>query len=392
MNRKQFIILLVLVVIAGTAGLMIHERNTGAWQRSGPAFGGKLLPGLAVNDVAQIVIRSGTNELDLARRDNLWRVRERWDYPANFAAISDLLLKLSDLKIAQSQEVGPSQLGRFALLPPGPGTNTGTLIEFKDQGGRTLNSVLLGKKHLKQPAGNSPAGGLGDEGWPDGRYVQIGEGAKTLAVISDPLDNVQPKPEPWLNKEFFSLTRLRTIALQYAEATNSWKLTRTSETNDWQLADARADEKPDASKISGVTGPFSSVDFADVSTNTGPEIFNPTNGTVLTVETFDGFVYTARIGAKQGDDYPVTFSIAARPPAERVFAKDEKPEDKAKLDAAFKEEQKKLAEKLAAEKRFENWTYYLPAYAIDPFLRTRKQLMAEPKAEPSPEPPAPPEK
>ena len=52
--------------------------------------------------------------------------------------------------------------------------------------------------------------------------------------------------------------------MQFPEATNSWKLTRASATNDWQLADAKPDEKLDSSKISGVTSPFSSASFNDV--------------------------------------------------------------------------------------------------------------------------------
>ncbi len=72
-------------------------------ERRRTTIGQKLLPNLAVNDIAQITIQSGTNELNLAKRDNLWRVRERGDYPANFSQISDLLLKLADLKIVQTR-------------------------------------------------------------------------------------------------------------------------------------------------------------------------------------------------------------------------------------------------------------------------------------------------
>jgi Flp pilus assembly protein CpaB len=131
MNRKQFIILLVLVALIGTAGWIVRKHNQGSWQSSGQATG-KLLPNFPLNDVAQVIIQSRTNNLHLVRRDNVWRVQERADYPANFSQISDLLIKLSDLKISQSQDVGPSQLGRFELLPPGAGAGTGTLLQFND--------------------------------------------------------------------------------------------------------------------------------------------------------------------------------------------------------------------------------------------------------------------
>jgi hypothetical protein len=385
MNRKQFIILLVLVVVVGAAGLLVRQRNSDSWQSSGPAIGQKLLPNLAVNDIAQISIKSGTNELNLAKRDNLWRVRERGDYPANFSQISELLVKLADLKVAQSEDIGPSQLGRFELLPAGPGTNTATAVDFKDQNGKSLNWIMLGKKHLAKPPKNSQFGGMGDEGWPDGRYVMTGTGAKRLLVISDPLDTLQPKPETWLNKDFLSVEKPRAIAVQFPEATNSWKLTRASETNDWQLADAKAGEKLDASKISSVTSPFSSPSFNDVAPAGSA---SAASNTVLTVETFDGFTYVSKIGPKQNDNYPVSVSITASLATERPTAKEEKPDAKAKLDKEFKDQQSKLAEKLAKEKALANWVYQLPAYSVDEMLKTRNQLLVEA----STNPPAPPQK
>jgi len=306
-------------------------------------------------------------------------VRERGDYPANFSQISELLLKLADLKVAQREDLGPSQLGRFELLPPGTGTHAGTRLEFKDQSGKTLDSMLLGKKHLKQPAANSRQGGMGDEGWPDGRYVMTGTGAKTVAVISDPLDQVQSQPQSWLDPEFFSLEKPRRIAVQLAEATNSWQLTRASETNDWQLADAKPGEKLDETKISSVTSPFSSTRFSDVSPLDSGKT---TNGPVLTVETFDGFTYVVQIGPKQGDNYPVSFSLTANLPAERVAGADEKAADKIRLDQEFKARRTQLTEKRTRESAFTHWIYSLPAYTVDPVIKTRGDLLVEaPKPE-----------
>ncbi len=370
MNRKQFIILLVLVAVVGAAGLFVRHQNRASWKGAATTIGQKLLPNLPVNDIAQITIKAGAGEATLIKRDNLWRVHERGDYPANFSQISDLLLKFADLKVVQSEEIGPSQLGRFELLPPGSAANSGTLVEFKDAGGKVINSVLLGKKHQKKPAGNSP----NDEGWPDGRYVMAGVNTRTLAVIADPLDSVQTGPAAWLNKDFLSIENPRAIAVQFPEATNSWKLTRASATNDWQLANAAKDEKLDSTKVAKVTNPFGSPAFNDVAAS------NPagqTNATLMTVETFDGFTYVAQIGREQAENYPVSFSIAATIPTQRIANKDEKPEDQARLDKEFKDQQARLTGKLAKEKAFENWTYQLPAYSIDEVLKSRGQLMVD---------------
>ena len=376
MNRKQFILLLVLVVVIGTAGLVIRQRGQSSWHSAGQAIGQKLLPDLPVNDIAQITVKAGGSELNLARRDNVWCVRERNDYPANFSEISRLLLKFADLKVVQSEEVGASQLGRFELLPPGAGAKTATQIEFKDQSGKTRNSVLLGKKHMNKARGGQFGGMGGDEGWPDGRYVMVGSGAKTLAVVSDPLDNVQPKPEAWLNKDFVHIEKPRAIAVLFTAATNSWKLTRATETNDWQLADAKADEKLDSAKISGVTSPLSSASFSDVAALNAS---NAPAGTTLTVETFDGFTYVAKIGASENGNYPAKITVSANLATARVAGKAETAVEKAKLDKEFKENQAKLAEKLATEQRFANWVYQLPGDTVDSLLKPKQELLVEEK-------------
>jgi hypothetical protein len=406
MNRKQFLILLVLVLLLGGAGLIIHQRGSRSWEDSASTLGGKLLPNLPVNDIAQITLQAGTNQLHLVRTDNRWRVYERGNYPANFSQISDWILKLADLKIAQNQDVGPSQLARFALLPPGPATNTATLVELADANGKTLASLLLGKKHLKKSTGAQPMMGLGDQAWPDGRYVMVGANRTTLDVIADPLDNAEPKPDQWLSKDFLNVENPSAITVAFPEATNSWQLTRASETNDWQLAAAGPKEKLDADKISGVTSPLSSASFNDVlPPDIKPEAAGLTNLTRLTVATFDGFTYTAQIGPKQAENYPVAVTVtavlppepapavAAQPAAPAKSVTEAKPSaDKVAADKAVaeaKEHRKTLTDKLAREQQCEHWTYLMPAYALDAVLKPRTELLVTETNTPSA--PLPPE-
>lgn len=381
MNRKQFIILLVLVAVIGGAGLIVHQHNRQSWQNAGSQMGQKLLPDFDVNKVTQIRMQSGTNVLDLAKRKDTWRVTERADYPADFSKISDLMLKLAGLKVVQSEQVGASQLGRFELLPPGSGTNSGTLMSFQNDAGKTIDTLLLGKQHMQKPPANSQYGGMGNAGWPDGRYVIVGTNSENVALISDPLESVETQPSQWLDKSFLSIQKPSAIAVQFPEATNSWKLTRASETNDWELANAQPGEKLDSTKTSSVTSPFSSVRFEDVAPIKG---YNATNETVMTVKTFDGFTYVAKIGQQAGDNYPVTFNISANLPTQRVAAKDEKPAEKAKLDKAFAAEKAKLTEKLAKESQLTNWVYQLPAYSVEEFLKPRHELLVQPKKETKP--------
>ena len=84
-------------------------------------MGDKVLPDFRPNDVAAIHIKGGS-EINLVHKNDLWRVAERNDYPANFGKISDLLIKLQDLKVMEAETVGPSQLARVNLDEPGQGS------------------------------------------------------------------------------------------------------------------------------------------------------------------------------------------------------------------------------------------------------------------------------
>jgi hypothetical protein len=363
---------------------MLHNRQKSSWEGANPSAGKKLLGDFPINDVAHIEIKQGTNDLNLAKKDETWRVRERNDYPANFSQISDLLIKLGDLKIVQSEAVGQSQLARLNLVP-GATTNSALVVDFKDKSDKPIRSLLLGKKHMKKSNRPSPMGEMDDEegggGWPDGRFVKVGSDSKDVDLISDALANVDTKPDQWLNKDFFKVERIRSVAVNFPVATNSWKLTRETETGEWKLADAKPTEQLDNSKASGAGNSLSSPSFNDVS-SAKPEELGLDKPTTVTLDTFDNFTYTLKVGQKTNDNLPLIVAVAAELPKERTPGKDERPEDKAKLDKEFKEKQKKLEEKLAQEKPFEKWTYLVSNWSLDSLLKERSQLLVEKKEEP----------
>ena len=382
MNRKQLVLLLVVIIVLGGAGLIVRNKQNESRRSGNEGIGKKLLENFPVNDVANISLKQGTNELHLVKKDELWRVQERNDYPANYAEISGFLLKINDLKIVQTEKVGPSQLAKLSLAT-GQGADSALVVEFKDQQNKPIKSLLLGKKHMRKSNRPSPMGEFGgDEGYPDGRYVKAGSESDGVALISDALANIEPKPDQWLNKDFFKVEKIRSIAVAFPAVTNSWKLTRETEAGEWKLAEAKPTEQLDAGKASGVANPLGSPSFADVAVSAKPEDLGLDKPTVVTLDTFDHFTYTLKVGQKTNDNFPLAMTVNADLPKERPAGKDEKPEDKTKLDKEFKDNQKKLEDKLAQEKKFEKWTYLVSTWTVEPVLKERGQLMAEKKEEP----------
>ena len=105
-----------------------------------------------------------------------------------------------------------------------------------------------------------------------------------------------------------------------------------------------------------------------------------------TLQTFDGFTYTVKVGKANAESrYFVQFNTAAEMPKERAAVKDEKPEDKDKLDKEFKEKVQKLQEKLKKEQAFDKWTYLVDKWSIDHLLKERREFLAEKKEESKPD-------
>lgn len=381
MNKKQFLILLVIVVVLGLWGLSRWRGQNSSWSGGGTAAGQKLLRDFDVNAVAQVAIKHGTNELLLAKKNDTWRVAQRNDYPASFSEISTLLLKLKELKIVQTEQIGASQLPRLELAPSG--TNTPTTVEFRDASSKALKTLTLGKTLMD----NSGAGAGMDEfggggGFPKGRYVQVGGATDSVAVISDPLSDITPDAGHWLSKTFFKVEKPKSIAVTFAEATNSWAIARESETGEWKLIDAKGDEKLDAGKSAGVTSPFSSPSLNDVALGLTPEQAGLDKPTVIKISTFDGFDYIVNVGAKTNDNFLLTVAVAGNFPKERAAVADEKPEDKAKADKDFADKLKAHQEKLTTETAFGTWTFQVTSWTVESLLKKRNELLEEKPAAP----------
>jgi len=377
MNRKQLLIVLVVGLVLGGIGLYLNKQKSASYSSTSRLATDKLLGDFPVNEVAQVSIRQSTNGVNLVKGD-VWTVTERENYPASSAEIIELARKLWDLRSAQSQKIGESQLGRMELLPPDKGgTNSATLVELKGKDGKVIRSILLGKKSMRGGGDDQFGGG----GFPNGRWIYLPDKPGTTYLVTEAFAEIEPKPERWLSKDFFKVEKIKSIAVTFAEATNSWKLTRETETGEWKLADAKPEEKVDSTKTSSFSYALSSPSFTDVTIGLSPAQTGLDKPTTAVLETFDHLTYTVQVGAKTNENVYLTVAVAGDLPNERTPAKDEKPEDKEKLDKEFKDQQKKVEDKLAAEKKLAKSTYLVSNWTVDSLLKERSTLLAEKKDE-----------
>jgi len=416
MKGKQLLLLLLLVGVIGGGAWYLQKGNQESWSGGAKGAGAKVLE-FPINDVSHVQLKSSGSEANLVKKDEQWTVQERAGYPASFEQVSGLLRKLWDLKTVQEVKVGPSQMPRMELTEPGKGDPSGTLVDLKDKDGKSVGGVLLGKKHMRKSEGGGPMGDMGDMGgFPTGRYV-LPVGGQKVSLVSETLDEVEPKPERWLKKDFVKIENPKKITLAGAAEGMNWSISRESATAEWKLADANAaapaadakpegaaaatppDAKPpeggeptppaaegpkpgelDTSKVSQFATLLSNPVFKDVlNPDAKPEDTGLDKPTTATFETFDGLTYALKIGKLMSDAYPVQFTVTGDLPKERTPGQDEKPEDKTRLDEAFAATQKKLQEKLETEKKLEGRTYLLEKFTVEPLLKERSALLVEAK-------------
>jgi len=372
LNRRHFLYLVIALVVLGGAGLALVWQDIAAYRASGAKIGAKLLPGLKVADVAEIRLQDPKHQVTLARKETMWVVQERGGYPASFQEISDLMIKLVELKVTQSEQVGASLLPRVELADPGQGEGGGTLIEFRDGSGKVLASLVLGKKVLKKdPLNPLPAA---KDGVPAGRYVRVAGGKDTVVVVSDPLGKAEADPGKWLNRDFFKADRIRTLAAGPEGGAPHWKITRAEEWGQWKFAAGGGDLNPGAAVAA--VNKLGSLTFDDVALDSGKEAAG--KPLVIVAETFDNLVYTVKLSRKaKGDDYFVGFTIKGEPPKSRAPEKGEKAQDQERRDKEFAESRKRLEERVAAEQALAKWTYVIGKRELEPLLRARGEMVAQ---------------
>ena len=391
MNKKQFLLVLGVLValLAAGGGLLWSERSD--WKTSDTKAGQRLIPDLKASDVAELVISAAGERLTLKKGEAGWGIVERNGFPANVERIGELLLKLVEMKVVQTDAAADSQRARLGLQEPGADvgkaeadTNVpGTVLELKDGAGKSLARLLLGKKLSKSVEG--PAGARQEAA---GRYLLAGnaESGKVLNVIvvSDPLAQVEVAAEQWVAKELIRVERAKSIVATGPDGRQRFALSRENDDAEWKLAGG---EKGDSSKIIDVTSGMISMNLTDVVTG---DKGNPSaeNGldkpVVIKADTLDGISYVLRLGAKSGEDkvyarVSVSGEIAQNIP--RTPPKDEKAEDKDKNDQSWIEHRKRAAARVAREKKLEGWTLLLSRNAVEALLRERAQFLPAKKAD-----------
>jgi len=347
-NKKLISLTAVAAVLVGLAYLSTTSKKVKT-----PSLVGKpVLTGFDLSDIAKIEAGlADGKKLVLESSDSGWVIKSLFGYPADIAKIRENLLKLKDLKI------GHVAAGKKLAAP--------TLVDLQNASGKSLASLRLGEKHMRQPSGEMEQFGGG--GFPDGRYVSAA-GADTVFLVKESLEAFDGDPKNWTDTQIATIQSADITSIELTSKGQTAKLDKKEGV--WTLQGLSEKEEFDTSKSYSVESALSYLNFSTVADPALTEDqLGITTGSVYSVTLKTGEHYTARIGntADAGSD--------------RYF----------KISGRFSPVGTNATENAELAKKIETfnanagkWTYVIPSYTAENMTKTRADLV-KPKEEPKKE-------
>jgi hypothetical protein len=375
--------LILLLLLAGLVGLAVVTKNKKEARlsenlRRGVSTREYLLPELDVNAIKTVKIKDKSGEVTLKQGTEQWAVEERGGYGVDFGKISQALMDLRETKIAGKQLLGEGAWKDENVLEPAEGVTegAGVLVKLLNEQGGELASFVVGGD-VQVSGGNSSQMGQMPQ-----KLIRIPQDKGILWMVASDVGSLVAKPEEWLDKAFVAVQNMATLTVTAPVAEDSWKVSRASkDLTDYTLDGLKEGEEFDTAKLT-LASLLSTASFNDVKPK-GEAAELMKTASKATITTFDGFTYDVQV-AKQSKDgadkYFMTVAVKADLPKERTPGKDEKEEDKKRLDDEFAATQKTLTEKLEKEKKLENWVFEVAEYTVNNLLVRRADLIKKPAA------------
>ena len=389
MKPRTVTILWIIALLLGVAVFLLKKSDGGGNRNNtNRSAGEKLIAAFPAAETASIAISGADQSATLELKDGKWTVAERDGFPANTRNINELLRTLSELKVTQGIEAGPSFAPRFGMdeKSSDPAAR-GITATFKDKSGKELAKVSFGK-NLDATASASPFGGGAT-----GRYVRNHADESGFYAVSEIFGTLSSDPKSWLAEDFIKVERIKSISLSKpASDENEYALFRDDENADFKFTDAFPGVSIDTAATAPLKSLFSFARFDDVVPAAGvAERATPEKLQKASITTFEGFTYDISLqpvkaaAPKEGEtapapateEYLMDIKVTAELPKERKKTDGEKPEEAEAADKAFAERLKTLTERLEATKALEGRTFLVSKFSVDALLKGRAELMSK---------------
>lgn len=257
MRLRTLVVLLVILGILSAAGTWLFTRRA---QKTRSDLGRPLMAALPTADITAIDMVDSGGRVSLRQEAEHWVVAERFQYPADFGRIRDLVRRLKDAKIGREFEASDEVRARLSLKDPTDGTapaaETGLLISLMGNEGRALDGLILGKTRPVAAEGGGPAG----------QYVMRPKEPRVY-LIDQVFTGNKADPVQWLNKSLLQLPagEIREIEALTARGAREFLLQRPERGKDLALRFPQAPPRPlNKVTVNRLAGALASLRIEDV--------------------------------------------------------------------------------------------------------------------------------
>lgn len=351
MKLKTFSILLI--IFCGLLAVVMLSNQKKPAKQQAAEMGSRLFPNLAVGDIAAITIATSNESIRLRQTESGWIVLNRFDYPADFAKITELVKNLGNAKIGRAFDSSPEVQDRLSLYPPDqpdiPASQKGTRIILADKDARHLADLIV-----SEPRVDGVAVG-------PGTYYTLRPSQNRVYLIDQNLQSIGKKPADWLNRNLVDLNPeeiWKVVCFDTRKKRPIYTLARPAQDRQPVLLELPAGKIPVQSKIDQVFEALTSFTFEDVAGYSGKDWDKHFRSTPrFDYHLYDGTVYHVFPAAAQKEEPQSHYLRIA---VDFLQSSDNKTPDQ--KDNQTRHEAEKLNQKLGA------WTYIISKWIFDSFI------------------------
>jgi len=373
------VIAAVLIIVAV---FMAEQQKPGA-----PTTGQPVFPELktVINDVTELSVATQSGTITLHRQEDIWRVKEKYDYPADLGTVRETLIGLAELTTLEPKTRKPELYEKLGLQDVEAEGSLSTGITLKDATGNTVAAAVIGNDRPAQ----------GKSGY---KEIFIRKAGDPQTWLVEGRLSVEKNPGKWLDNELVQIEtkRVRRLIVTHPDKTRLVVEKAKPTGLNYQVANLPEGLEIESQfTVNNIVSTVTSLSLDDV--NPVSEIpFNDQPVVTAVFETFDGLQGTVQLLPKDEKNY-VTISagfnadLVWKPEPEREAEPEEESEPQAgeqteqetqeKEDAAepeqpkLKSEAEVKAEIEALNKRVEDWVYVIPKFRADTLLKKPQDLL-----------------
>ena len=383
MRRKTLSTLAVIAaVLIIVAVFMAEQQEPGA-----PPTGQPVFPGLktVINDVTELGVATQSGAITLHRQEDRWRVKEKYDYPADFGTVRETLIGLAELTTLEPKTRKPELHEKLGLQDVGAEGSLSTGVTLKDATGNTVAAAVIGNDRPAQ----------GKSGY---KELFIRKAGNPQAWLVEGRLTVEKNPGKWLDKELTQIETKRVRRLTVTHPDKTRLVVEKAKPADLNYQVANVPEGLEIESqftVNNIVSTVTSLSLDDVKPRS--EIpFDDQPVVTAVFETFDGLQGTVQLLRKDEKNYVTISAVfnadlvwttepekepepekASEPkPGEQPEAEDQDNKTPAEPEQPkIKPEAEVNAEIEALNKRVADWVYVIPKFRADILLKKPQDLL-----------------